>query len=563
MKKTISIILILAMIVALAACGSTNGGGATKAPDETKADSGESVSQEAVTIEEITAPEVETDRKTTANSDEQYDKITLSLNSEPASLTPNMVAASANYFIWQIYECLFDLYNGEYIPAIAKGYTIVDATHWDVEIWDDVVDSAGNEITADDVVASYNWTAGSGQVVKYDLFGGVEKKDDYHVTFTWTSEPVEINALEKILCSSFIVDESYLTRDDIASGCPSSAPYQVKEYVGGSKIVLEAVDDYWGKDKDFGFGIHKQNVKEIEYDIITEAAQAAIALKTGAIDFSDSVASTSVPDFMEGGEYADDFVVTQSPEVQYYVACYNMYESRLTSDENLRKALCYALDNSSIYKAVSETMIPAFAFGSPAYDDYYAEWESLDNCITNYDVDVAKDYLSKSGYKGETLVMIAQSNDAFKNLLTLCQALWTAIGVNTEIKLLDQATLSEEVKKPESYDIYFRAVGGQNLVGSWNMIINYDSSYEDIAGYKTTVSYCGDTAMFEQYAATNTAEGHTYENMTKLMNMAIDNAYVYPLCINSKTYIFTKDIAEFGVYQMHNPQMNSCTYYLD
>lgn len=555
MKKTVSMFLILAMILSLFACSKT-----TEQNKETP-----NSQVENTPLVEVTPPPVDETRKTTANSDELYPKLVASLSAEPDSMMP-LIKSSTTPFFWLVYECLFDLVDGEYVPAIAKGYTVVDDTHWDVEIWDNVHDSAGNDITADDVIASYDWLISTGQLTKFDLFEGVEKVDNYTVRFTFKQKPVAINALEYILCRTAILDSSVLAGDDLAAGAPSTGPYSVTEFVAGSKVVLDRTPNYWAEDMGdkLPSGYHvNDNVQTIEFNVITEAAQAAIALQTGTINFSNSVASTSLSNFQEGGQYADDFVTTQAPEVQYYVGMYNCYEGRPTADENLRKALSYCIDNGTIYKAVGESTMPAFAYGSPAYDDYETSWEDMDNYITSYDVAKAKEYLKQSSYDGEELILIAPSSSAFKNLLTMIQAFYDAIGVKSKINLLDNATLQETTCDPNAFDIYFRAVGGQNLVGSWNMTVNVDSSRTAIVGYNSTVGYVNDEEMFKQYALTNTAEGHTAENMTKLMEIFLDNAYVYPLCVSTKTYVYTNDIAELGVEVHHFPQMNTNVYYLD
>lgn len=555
MKKTISILLVLATILSLCACGTTKGQVGNSDEDNRKGND----------LVEIVAPKVDETRKSTANSDELYSKIILSIDTQPTSMMPLIEGATPCYF-WLIYECLFDLVDGEYLPALGKDYTIVDDTHWDVEIWDNIHDSVGNAITADDVVASYDWLISTGKLTKFSLYKSVEKLDEYTIRFTWTEKPVAINALEYIFCRTAILDTSVLGTDEMSTGAPSTGPYTVTEFVSGSKIVLDRDPNYWAADMGdkLPSGIHvNDNVQTIEYSVITEAAQAAIALQTGTIDFSSSVASTSLSSFREGGQYADDYVVTQTAEVQYYVGMYNCYEGCVTADENLRQALSYCVDNSALYKVVGEDMMPAYAYGSPAYDDYEETWEALENGISTYDVEKAKEYLDNSNYDGEKLVLIAANSTAFKNLLTMIQAFYTAIGVDSEIKLLDSATLSETIKDPEAFDVYFRAVGGQNLVGSWNMTVNFDSTATGIVGYNATVGYVNDEEMFDQYALTNTAEGHTTENMTKLMEMFVEHAYVYPLCVSTKTYVYTNDIADIGIEVYHYPYLHTATYYLD
>lgn len=102
------------------------------------------------------APSVDTTRKTSANSNERYPRLVVGINADPTDLLPYDINAGTKPQIYHnFYEGLFDMEGSEYIPVLAKGYEVVDDLHYDVEIYDYVYDHAGNNITADDIVYSY------------------------------------------------------------------------------------------------------------------------------------------------------------------------------------------------------------------------------------------------------------------------------------------------------------------------------------------------------------------------------------------------------------------------
>ena len=71
----------------------------------------------------------------------------------------------------EIYEYLFDLENNEYVPVLAKGYTVVDELTYDVQLYENIYDSAGNHITASDVVFSTQKLVEAGMNFKWYMVG--------------------------------------------------------------------------------------------------------------------------------------------------------------------------------------------------------------------------------------------------------------------------------------------------------------------------------------------------------------------------------------------------------
>lgn len=72
------------------------------------------------------------------------------------------------YVNYNFYETLFDYRDNDYVPILAKGYTEVDDLHWQVELYDYIKDTDGNNITAQDVVFSINTLVDAGKALKYE-----------------------------------------------------------------------------------------------------------------------------------------------------------------------------------------------------------------------------------------------------------------------------------------------------------------------------------------------------------------------------------------------------------
>lgn len=563
LKRGLSLILAAGMAASLAACGSSSSSStSTTTSSDTAVTTAAAETSEGDTAEaaaSYTAPEVDASRTSTANSDEKYPKITYALPSDPSDIGPTGYGDnSAQYVLMNFYETLFDFRDNEYIPILAKGYTEVDDTHWDVELWDNIHDSEGNPITADDVVFSYNLLIDSGKAAKFDAFESIEALDDYTVEFTWNKKIDSVGECEWTLCRCYIVSQAaYEGNGNTMSSKPiGTGPYTLKEYVPGAKIVMEANDNYW-QDAENTDPEHLANVQELEYDIISEASQHVIALSTDTVQYSESVPTENIADFEEGGQYAAGHEVYQTMGSNLYVLFPNCTNEFL-SDVNFRKACFYALSNDAIATAVG-TLSPAKAFGTSFFSDYYSSWESADgNYIATYDPELAKTYLDQSSYNGETLTLLCSSGDVEKTSATMVQTLLLQIGVNVEINAEDGNLVDTDMRDGSKWDFLIKDIGGGSQIGEYNRPMNYNEFGTDL-----NLAMLHDDTLQEKLLNCATLEGHTEENMTDLHQYVLDNAYYYAIGAPLMQAVYS-DVFASLVYREHEfLRPGACDYYLD
>lgn len=550
-KKITALLLCAAVTMSLfAGCGST--------PAE-QPSAAESAAETAAAQENKTAPTADASRKTTADSQERYDKVAIGMISDPKDLGPtSMNGDNSKLFIYyNFYETLFDFRNNEYIPILAKGYTEVDDLHWDVEIYDYIYDTQGNHITADDVVFSLNLLVESGNAFKFNSFESAEKIDDYTVRFTWTSPINSLGALEWPWCRTCIISQKAYEEGNFTDAPVATGPYQVKEFVSGSYCLLEANDNYWQKDE-LRDPEHMANVQTIEYDVIAETSQHVIALSTDQIQYSEYIPAENLADFSDGGQYADGYDVYVTQGSGLYMLMCNNYAGKLTEDVNLRKAIYYALDNEAIAAATGNT-VAAKALGSRFFSDYYPAWEeNPENYMASCNLEKAKEYLAKSNYNGETLKLLAPSDETIKTMMTMMQALLLQEGINVEIVAEEAALAQTDMLDASKWDLLIAQIGGGSQVGEWNRPMNNTEF-----GTEYNMAFIADDTLQEKLLSVNSIEGHTEENQTDMVNYILENGYYYAICSPATNAVFSEDFATLTYRESEFLRAGACDYYLE
>ena len=349
-----------------------------------------------------------------------------------------------------------------------------------------------------------------------------------------------------------------LKSGNFATAPVGTGPYVVTEFTSGSKVVLEANDNYWQTDKSLISLRHQANVQTIEYDIIAESSQNVIALQTGAVDYSEDVPNENLADFQEGGQYADQFNVEVASGSFVHALNLNQSEGHPGADLNFRLAVYYAIDNEAIATALKGTLVPAKAFGTPHFSDYVAAWDETPNYMNTFDPAKAQDLLKQTTYAGEKLILATEQDETSQTIATVIQSFLLNVGINTEIKILDQAAGQAIDTTPDGYDIKIFGMGGGSLIGEWNRVMNNHELDTDYS-----VGFVKDPELQRLFEVANAIDTHTPENMTALQNYVPATRVL--LCGRfsaESTWCYTKDIAKVVLRENEFILPGACTYYL-
>ncbi len=429
-KRVAWIAWLLAISIILAGCGSSG---------ETEKEKGEETKAAAGTEEP--AKDVEGAAK---------DTLTIALKNEPPSLDPyNINDQTSSAVRVQMLESLFEMdVDGTISNLLAESYEFVDDITLRITLKKGVKFHNGDELKANDAVFSLKSAAESSLITQYSGMidpNGFEIEDNYTFTMKTTMpfSPI-FNALATP--ANAIVSEKVYQEmgDGFAREPVGTGPYCLESWDTGDKLVLKRFSDYHGE---------AAKTEHLVFRFITEASSRLIELESGGVDIALDLSNSDLELVRENNELE----LYETPGYQLiYVA---MNEQReWFQDINVRKAMLHAADTQAIVDIVyqgltspSKTVLPETILGAREDLEPYT-----------YDVELAKEYMAKSAYPDGFSCNIVVNEDVSRTRIAeMLQAYWGEIGINVEVKQLEQSSFMSALNTLEGLDT---CVGGYNNV---------------------------------------------------------------------------------------------------
>ncbi|MBR3404587.1 MAG: ABC transporter substrate-binding protein [Firmicutes bacterium] len=468
-----------------------------------------------------------------------------------ATLTPFRNTSGQRFpLVRYLYDRLAFLTDtGAYVPQGAKSWTCADdGVTWSVEIYDNITDSEGRPVTANDV----KWFLDEGKARAskpcYAKVQEVRVVDDYNLEIVMDKNLAD--AFEVVLESTFMINqESFEADADEFNTQPvSTSPYKVIGFVPDVSLDFEHRDDFWQdealEDRTLG-----HNVKTINMVYISEASQQQVALETKTVDAMPGINATVVDAFKDN----DAYLFAMAPANNGNQLRFTGDETRLVGrDENLRKAICYAIDVDMViqgaangYAEKMDDFIPRTSGG------WFEAYKTMD--YFHYDVDLAKDYLSKSDYNGEELVLAG--NNQQQRAYTIIQANCQAIGITVKLDIMDNSLFTQISNDGRQWDMAMMSTGN-GAANVWTQTFDGDAyEYGDQMGRH-------DEVLTEMIHETWQVANYTEENITKIRNYIFEHAYAYGLFLSYTLSVCNKslNIAETVFNTQGQLDMAACKY---
>ncbi|MBQ9046728.1 MAG: ABC transporter substrate-binding protein [Solobacterium sp.] len=527
--KTIKRLMTLLLAASLVGCGSSSASGTDSGASASGSTSNSSTS-------DVSAATGQVADETRTAAEEPVDKVVVAVNSTATDVSPFGTISASRTFIQQaLYAPLFYIKGGEFLdsvkPYIGKTITKTDDYTYDIEIFDNIVDSKGNPIKADDVIWSYEKSAELYNFSPYlTNVESLTASDDTHLTMKLNTKVP--GTIETLVCDSrlSIVSKDWYegaSDDEIMNDPATSGPYTVKSVISGSEVVMTARKDYWKTNKDDMNPSEYRNVNDIVLKVITEEAMRSISMETGEIDYA-SIGVTNLHRFYDNGKATDGYNVWIGSTTPTFACVYmNMDEksdSLFAKNENLRKAALYAIDSEALMIAKgynSDTGRVLKGFGNTKTGGYQESWNNED--YFDYNPEKAREFLKEAGYEpGEVEITVMTTMMQPDTIRSVLIANLEDAGFKVNNFAVEQALYMKYAKESDQWDMCYGTKGFYNHV-----VPVWDANFNP-AGY-TNGSVCfthDDTLTDLLFAA---EEDPSVENLNAFNNYLKDHAIIKAL----------------------------------
>ncbi|MBS5520687.1 MAG: ABC transporter substrate-binding protein [Clostridiales bacterium] len=501
-------------------------------------------------------------------SEGMVDKVVFALTASDFDMSPFATGSTPrNWMVQNVYAALYCMpYYGasleEMEPWLAKSCEKVDDLTYKVTLYDYIHDSKGNAITSEDIVFSYDMCYEKGGDVRIGSYlDNIEIVDDYTMLFHLKkSGPGVMEYLMGNYTLSVCDKEWYesATDEEKNNDPAATGAYKIVDYAQGASITLEAVEGYWQTDDSLRCSADTQNVKTIEYKVITEASMRSIALENGEIDAT-VIDASELKRYYSDGQPLDGYTVNIADGTFCYTAFVNMEpgQGSLAEDENLRKAALYALDSESILYGGNfdeDTGEVCYSLGTPVMAGYNDSWSED---YFNYDPDKAKEFYEASGHKeGEVTIRLLSRTSIPDGIHSVMVANLEAAGFKVELLTYDQALFSTYNLDPSQWDIML-----DNKGATGNIVTCWDNNFNPENRKGNTVCFTQDDTLIDDLNAA-TATG-SEEDIEAFHQHLKDLACCKGL-FTSKTIIVGQDgIIDLALTGNMEPRVNAFTFASD
>jgi len=389
-KKLLVFLVLIVIALSLVACGGAeatpSGGEVTQPPAKTEAPAATEAPAEKVLTIALPHDPAEFHGLTTDSGYEQ-------MMGELILLSVAEFDAEGNVFPEMAVE----------IPTVENGGVVVDEDYWTMDVtWklrDDIYWEDGEQVTADDVIFTWDVIAEEAWTVGLDYTDSIEKIDDFtfvvHYNTIWTGYPTQFGGE-----NFFVFAEHYCDASESFYGwnCDTApladGPFTLDEWVVGDHLTFLKNPNYFEEGKPY--------FDKVVVLIVPEPTVVKTMMLQGDVDL----------DMWPGENIAKEY--QDAPNVEMTIADDSRWVMRLLPNEaargttdsvatphpflsqkEVRQAMRMAIDVDTIVEDVF------LGFGEPAWTEFYREPFVCDVPRPAYDPAGAADLLTQAGWTDE------------------------------------------------------------------------------------------------------------------------------------------------------------------
>jgi peptide/nickel transport system substrate-binding protein len=317
-----------------------------------------------------------------------------------------------------VYDTLVDCVAGKIVPSLAKSWETADSKHFTFKLRDDVVFHNGEKFTAKDVIYSFQRHQAAKGTQAYDNTKNIETMnapDDYTIEFTTKDVDVDfLMELSNVYTS--ILNQKAIDADAEKGAWVGTGLWKIVGFASNDYVKFEVNSSYWGQ---------ATPTKKLTLKYVVEPSTRLIQLQNGEAQACFQLDQTDYQYAMADPAFRYETVTVNS---SMYLA-FNMND-KITGDINFRKAVAAVINRADMIQVAQAGFGEAPTDGS--WWGIQTEFRNTDIPLIKQDIELAKEYLAKSSYKGEEVEIVAGNGDWVKHA-QLAQAELQKIGVKIKI----------------------------------------------------------------------------------------------------------------------------------
>lgn len=371
----------------------------------------------------------------------------------------------------------------EIVGDLAEEYTISDdGLTLTFYLRKDAYFTDGEQVTADDVVFTFNKAKESASIVDFTVLDSITAVDSHTVEIK-LKEP-QSTIIYSIAKTGIVPEHAY--SESYGDHPIGSGPFKFVQWDKGQQLILEANEDYYGT---------VPEIKRVVILFMSEDA-ALLAAKAGQLDVAMTIPSLAT-DEIEGmvlyrAQTIDNRGITlpvvpdegKTTEEGYPIG------NNVTSDIAIRKALSYGINRERLVDEVLN------GYGRPAYTEADGMPWFNEKSVVEYDIEKAKQILEEAGWllSNEDGIRIKGNLKAEFNLIypagdSVRQGLALAVSEqakNLGISISVEGLSWDEIDKRMFRDAVLMGWGDQNPMETYLL---YHSSNKGKSNYYNPQNY--------------------------------------------------------------------------
>lgn len=409
MKRILSVLLALALMVSATACGGSS------------SSSGSTGSSSAIAV------------------DVNKTDLVIATASEAVTLDPQAGWDGNSLNVMrQMYNGLVKMDSDMNIVGdLAESWEFTSDTSVTFKLKQGIHFHNGEEVKASDVVFSIQRAQASAKVKSFTAnIESVVADDDYTVTINTSIPYAPLMANLCHTANSIVSQKAVEEAGDNFSAAPcGTGPFKFVKWDAGDKIVLERNDDYFG-------GEVKPST--LTFKLMSEDSARTIALETGEIDLNLSVAAGDADRVQSTNGI--ELVTSMSPKIEY-VSMNQKVEP--FNNPLVRQAINYAIDRDSL------NLVATNGYGEVTDSVMNKQINGYTDDVTHYEYDPekAKELLAQAGYPDGFSTSMVVGTSARSTEAQIIQGNLAEIGITMEITTMESSTLLEQINNGD-YEMF-------------------------------------------------------------------------------------------------------------